>query len=372
MVSTSYIDGFVPEGKDASKCANCGQCLQKCPIMKMDKEESRAEIMRLINGEEPKRVLNECTFCFSCNHFCPQGLRPYALIIERMMEKNHEGGKGIPENLMYMFTAVNENNYFSDQYKALPDDDKAILDKWEVVPEKSDETLFIGCFGRTIPKTIENSKALQSLPKYAPRDACCGELPYRFGNYKTFSKVVDHTRNILEKLNTDRLICYCGSCMNYLGNIWSNYHGVKLPFEVISLWEWMWEKYKAGELNIENKIQKDISITDSCYSSELGDGFYEAIRGLHEAAGMNVIELENNKYNGFSCGFASGIRNNYDNTQVKTEYKRKMAQIIDSPAKDISCYCPGCWGQLSNGCAKNDKQAHYAMNLIRHAFGDPL
>jgi len=371
MTSTAYIDAFVPEGKDTGKCSTCGLCLQKCPVMKMGKEESREEITRLINGEDSKRVVNECTFCFGCNHFCPNGLKPYALFMDRMIAKNLETGNGVPDTIAYMFNGINESNYFTDQYKALQEDDRAILDKWETVPEKAKEILFIGCFGRTIPKTIENSKALKSLPKYAPRDACCAELPYRFGDYKTFSQVVDHTKKQLEALDTERLICYCGSCTQFLGNIWPNYHGVKLPFEVVSLWEWMWEQYKEGQLTIENTISKDIAISDSCYSSDLGDGFYDAIRGLHEAAGMKVVELENNKYNGLSCGFASGIRNNYDNTQVKTEYKRKMAQIIDSPSKDVSCYCPGCWAQLSGGCAKNDKQAHYAMNLILHAFGDP-
>lgn len=43
MVNSSYIDAFIPEGKDSSQCANCGICLQNCPVMKMDKEESKAE-----------------------------------------------------------------------------------------------------------------------------------------------------------------------------------------------------------------------------------------------------------------------------------------------------------------------------------------
>lgn len=96
MISKSYIDAFVPDGKTDEACLNCGVCLQKCPVMKMGKEESKAEFQRLLNGEETQRVLNECTFCYSCNSYCPQGLRPYNLIMERMIAKNTKNGATVP------------------------------------------------------------------------------------------------------------------------------------------------------------------------------------------------------------------------------------------------------------------------------------
>jgi Fe-S oxidoreductase len=106
---------------------------------------------------------------------------------------------------------------------------------------------------------------------------------------------VERTRRMLETLNTERLVCYCGSCSNYLGNVWPNDHGVELPYPVISLYEWLWEKYCAGELAVQRKFSKDIVISDSCYTSELGDSFYEAIRGLHQVAGMRTVELANHR-----------------------------------------------------------------------------
>ncbi|MBN1382123.1 MAG: (Fe-S)-binding protein [Deltaproteobacteria bacterium] len=374
MVSRSYIDAFIPEGKEAKQCINCGICLQKCPVMKMGKEESRAEIQRLINGEEPQRVLNECTFCFTCNHYCPEGLNPYSLIMERMVAKNRKSGNGLPKSSEYMMTGKGETNYFLDMYNAGSAEDKAILDKWEQVPEKSQDTLFIGCYGRTVPQPLENSKALARLPKFGPRDACCGEIPHRFGDYAFFSERVERTKKMLEVLNTDRLVCYCGSCSNYFGNIWPNYHGVKLPFEVISLYEWLWEKYNSGELNVQRTVSKDMAISDSCYTSELGNNYFEAIRGLHKAAGMNVIELENNRYDSLCCGFASGLRNNYDNTQVAIEAKKKVDQVLATGAKNVSCNCPGCYAGIVRSSKTNDAhlRVHFAINEILYAFGDDI
>ena len=351
MISKSYIDAFIPDGKNHDACVTCGICLQKCPVMQMGKEESRQEFGRLLAGEETERVLKECTFCYSCNSYCPQGLRPYNLIMERIVHKNRKNGKGIPPALDYMMTGKNESGYFFDIYKSASAGDKAVLEKWSQVPPKSKDVLFIGCVGRTFPGRLEHSNALAGLPKFGPQDACCGEIPHRFGDYAYFSDLVDRTRKTLEQLQTERLVCYCGSCSNYLGNIWPKDHGVKLPFEVISLYEWLWEKYSADELSIVRKFSKEIAISDSCYTSELGDNFYKAVRGLHEAAGMKTVELANSRENSLCCGFAAGIRNNYDQAQVGVEAKKKLDQIEATKAKEVSVNCPGCWAGIG-GAAK--------------------
>jgi heterodisulfide reductase subunit C len=155
MVSTTYLDGFIPEGKDGKECLHCGICLQKCPVMSMGKAESREEFKRLLNGEEPSRVLNECTFCFSCNSCCPQGLKPYALILQRMVERNQKNGRELPDASRCMMIGEGEKNFFHELYDAGSREDKAILEKWSALPAPSKDTLFIGCFGRTVPKSIE-------------------------------------------------------------------------------------------------------------------------------------------------------------------------------------------------------------------------
>lgn len=370
MTGKSYIDAFIAKGKEDQNCINCGVCLQKCPVMQMGKAESKVEIKRLLNGEAPERVLNECTLCFSCNHYCPKGLKPYALIIARMAAQNRESGNGVPAAIQYLFTRKDRPGYFFDLYKAGTDEDKAILDRWSEVPAKSRDTLFIGCFGRSIPQTIEYSKALASLAKFAPRDACCGEIPYRFGDYAAFNETVAHTRRHLERLRTERLVCYCGSCNNFLGNIWPDYHGVRLPFEVISIWDWLWEKLQSGLLKMQRQYNKQVALVDSCYSSELGDGFYEAVRGLHIAAGMTIAELANNRYDALCCGFAASMRNNYDQSQVAMEAKKRVAQVVDTRVADVSCYCPGCYASINNYAQENNYKVHYALSRILWALGD--
>jgi Fe-S oxidoreductase len=338
--------------------------------MKMEKVESQAEMGRLLKGQETERVLNECTFCFSCNHYCPQGLRPYALIMERAAEKNRRAGKGFPPYMDYLLTGKTDSCVFWDVYAAESAEEKAILDRWELVPPKSQEVLFIGCVGREIPYGTEHSRVFEGLPKYSPRNACCGELAYRYGDYQAFAETVERTREMLERLDTERLVCYCGSCANYLGNIWPNYHGVKLPFEIVSVWEWLWKKYRKGEIKIERPIDRKVAFTDSCYSSELGDGFLDAVRSLHRAVGMEVVELENNRFDNLTCGTVSILRNNYDLREGAKEAKKKMAQVLNTGVSDLNCYCPGCYMQLRGAAKRSNIQTHYALEEILWAFGD--
>jgi Fe-S oxidoreductase len=370
MVAKTYMDAFDPEGKSQNVCETCGLCLQKCPVMKMDKAESRAEIGRLLNGLDTERVLNECTFCFSCNQYCPQGLRPYALIMERATEKNRGTGEGPPPFMDYLMTGKTDSCLFWDVYAAESAEEKAILDRWEIVPSKSTEVLYIGCMGREIPYGIEHSRVFDGLPKYAPHNACCGELAYRYGDYQAFAETVERTRKMLERLDTERLVCYCGSCTNYLGNIWPNYHDVKLPFEIVSVWQWLWEKYRKDEIEVERPINRKVVLTDACYGSELGDGFLDAVRGLHRAVGMEVVELANNRVDNLTCGTVSILRNNYDLKQGAKETKRKMAQVLNTGVGDLNCYCPGCYMQLRGAAKRSNIQMHYALEEILWAFGD--
>ena len=121
---------------------------------------------------------------------------------------------------------------------------------------KSEEVLFIGCIGREIPYGIEHSSALASLPKYAPRDACCGELPFRMGDFAAFAKTVEHTASLFENLQADRLVCYCGSCSHTFNNLWREYLGAKPDFEVISLWEWLWDKVERDNSRFSGPLKR--------------------------------------------------------------------------------------------------------------------
>lgn len=372
MSQRSYISAFDPEGKSDQYCDNCGLCLRKCPVMGMDKEEARAELARLRAGEATARVLQECTFCYDCNRVCPHEMNPLALIMERVAEGIQAAGSGVPEHLRYLFTGHGETSVFEDVYRQIPEDEQAILDQWAEPPEECEEVLFVGCIGREMPAAIAQSAVLGALPKYAPRQACCGELPFRLGDFAAFTETVARTTALLDRLQTRRLVCYCGSCSHSFNNIWREYLDARPDFEIITVWEWLWEKIKSGQLPVQRTIDQTVTLNDSCYGSELGEGFFEAVRGLHRAAGMKIVELANHRDTNLCCGMPSVIRNNFDLFEPARVAQAKMDQITATGVERLYCYCPGCFMQLGGMAKRAGMTTHYGLEEILWALGDEI
>ncbi len=101
----SYLDCC-----DWSECNRCGTCLVKCPVMKMKKDEARSEIGLLLEGEPAPRIYSECTLCYHCNSYCPSGLKPYELILQRISERNRRKDS-ISAMVPYFLNGMPGNNF---------------------------------------------------------------------------------------------------------------------------------------------------------------------------------------------------------------------------------------------------------------------
>lgn len=354
------------------KCTQCGQCLQRCPVMQLPADEAKSEIRRLINGEPTRRVLNDCTLCYNCNQYCPtEELRPYELILQRMLEKRGR----VPEFVKYFINGMPGPNLFTDVYAGLSSSEKDILKKWSIPPDACDEILFIGCMGKMSPLNIEHSGILKDLPKFGPADVCCGELAYRLGSWQTYSGVVERAIKRFEKLDIRRMVCYCGSCYNYFSNILPKVYGKQLPFQITSMYEWMWEKVRNGELLLKKPIQRQLAVYESCYVSELGDAFRDSLLKLYEAAGADLVMLKHQGDENLSCGFVSMARkNNFIAAylSMKKEQKKKYKEVKESGVSDMALNCPGCYVGFRFANLFGAGKLFYMPDVLMEAYGDSI
>ena len=271
-------------------------------------------------------------------------------------------------------------NMFQDYYSQMSPEEKIILKKWtEIPPPGTKDMLWIGCLGKTVCKDLDNSKVLEDLPKFGPTDICCGELAYRLVGWDCYTDVVERTLNRFEKLDIERMVCYCASCYNFFANILPNVYGKKLPFKLISLYEWLIEKVQAGDIKVKKPLnyKKGIAISESCYVSELGPDFQENLRKIYQLAGANVVELPHHGDNNLSCGMVSIGRNmSLINGALKTSRKKKK-DLKASGVRDIALNCPGCYfGIKGTNYFKlpwnKMKKIHYMPDELLEAFGDNL
>ncbi len=340
--------------------------------MKMTKEEAEAEIKNLLAGEATLRVSDECTLCYNCNQYCPvEGLKPYELIQQRMLEKR---GK-IPEFIKYFINGMPGPNMFTDVYAKLPRNEKDILKKWSTTPEKCDEIMFVGCMGKMTPRDIEHSRVLKDLPKFGPADVCCGELAFRLGSWQAYTDIVERAIERFKTLDIKRMVCYCGSCCYYFSNILPNIYGKKLPFQVTSMYEWMWEKVQNGELTLQKPINRKLAVYESCYVSELGPEFRKALLKLYESAGAELVTLEHHGDNNLSCGFISMARkDNFISSyfSMKNVEKKKFREAKETGVKALALNCPGCYMGFRFTHVFGKNNLYYMPEELLSAYGDTI
>jgi len=369
-MKNSYI-----ETSDWSKCTGCGECLMKCPVMGLDEKTAKEEIHRLLKGEPTKHVLQECTLCYRCDDYCPiEGLYLYDLITERISEKHPEK---IPFFFAYILNGQPINlwkDLYSDMFEERPKT-RGIIDKWSEIPDKSEDVLWVGCVGRTICDSIDSSKVMAELPKYGPLDLCCGELQYRLGKWKAYTDIIKKTAEQLKKLKCERLVTYCGSCNYFLGHVYPKVSGEKLPFETISIYQWLYEKAKAGEIEVVNPINLKAAIQESCYISatnqKLDKGMYYKLKELYEMAGMEVEDLPHHGDYGLSCGLASTMRD-LRPTEFLKQARRKYKEVEEVGMKDLMVNCPGCFMMFGLTSFLPGIKVHYAVDHLLKAFGDDV
>ncbi len=357
---------------DWSKCTQCGECLMKCPYLELDKEDAVSEIKHLLAGEPAELVFKKCAACFDCNQFCPEGLRPHELILQRLIEKRN--GK-IPYFMTYLINNMPTGSIMQDMYARLKKEEKEILIKWEKPPPAgTKDALFIGCIGKVSCYDIENSEVLKDLPKYGPSDICCGELAYRIVGWQCYTETIERTLKRFEELDIERMVCYCGSCYNYLSKILPDVYGKKLSFKLISLYEWLLEKYEKGELEVKNPLNYKAAISESCYVSELGPEFQSNLRKIYEVAGVEIVELEHHGDKNFSCGVASATaRPEKLIRSILGGQKIKYKELKNAGIRRGIVNCPGCFIGLSLTRIMHLRHKwQYGMDDLLIAFGDKM
>ncbi|MDY6905395.1 MAG: (Fe-S)-binding protein [Thermodesulfobacteriota bacterium] len=359
----AYIDNC-----DWRQCIECGQCLMQCPVLEMEKSDAVAAIRKLIAGVPVPGVFGQCTFCFNCNQYCPvNGLRPHELILQRALE--HRGK--VPGVLKYLANGRGTGNLFAALYKKLNQNEQSILNKWSELPD-SREVLWVGCVGKLSCRDIEHSKVLAPLAKFGPPDLCCGELAYRIGSWEMYAATIERTLTVFENLEIDRMVCYCGSCYNFLSNILPKVYGKKLPFKLVSLYQWLWEQYEKGCLTVTAPRDFTAAIHESCYVTELEPDFADTLRKLYRIAGVETVELAHHGGCNLSCGAVSVVRNLNVMSSIFKEQRRKYREVSESGVTDIAVNCPGCFITLRFSNWLFGKRLRYMPDELLAAFGDDI
>jgi Fe-S oxidoreductase len=342
----------------------------------MPRAEAREEVRALIRGETSGRALRECTLCYACNDLCPvPGLEPSDLLQQRMLERRGPA----PAHIRYLFNAEHDS-IWAEMRETLTAEQAAVVQSWSEPPPPSPEVLWLGCVQRTFsPLDIEHSTVLRDLPRYGPAGMCCGETGYRLGGWEEFLQAARPTWEALRALRTDRLVCYCCGCAYFFEHVYTKVFGEHLPFEVVTIFDWLWERLERGELTVKEPLGYTAAVCESCNVSELAAGGNAALarrlRELYTAAGAETRELEHHGPTNQSCGFAAMARGGSlpgSMAAMIGEQRKKYRDVRRSGTNMMAINCTGCYLTYSYTNTLFGKKLKFMPEELLRAFGDTI
>ncbi|MCD6569491.1 MAG: (Fe-S)-binding protein [Deltaproteobacteria bacterium] len=354
---------------DTEKCTLCGECFYQCPVMKLPLDVAKDEIVRLINGDETRSVLQKCTSCFACNFICPERCNPAQLILDRWHEKYLREGLLLRAEYFIPHNRPNFRTYVLDR---LPDDEKMLVESWDDT-SSCEEIFYPGCNVITVPY-LTKTKLLEGLNIRGSLDMCCGEMYYRMGLYDQVKQVAKKLEKHFNKMGVKKMIIPCTAGRNMFTNVLPKF-GAHFDFEIQHILPWILEKIESGEIEIKNKLDMTVTIQESCYGKMFGGEYLDIPRKILEKIGARVIEEDLCREKALCCGIAGGFSptSSYHPLHITLSTIRSLRLAQNTGAQAIVAYCAGCLQLLSVGQIAypiKKMPVYHILELLQMAIGE--
>jgi Fe-S oxidoreductase len=360
----NFADTFQRE-----KCTQCGKCFEECPVMHLSPEKAKREIALLLKGDMSGEVLRRCTSCHSCNIICPENANPMSLILQRWNESYQR--EGMPARALY-FTPHHVPNFRTYALERLPDDEKALLQKWDD-DSPCEEIMYPGCNVITAPY-LTMSKLFDGIEIRGSLDLCCGEMYYRTGHFDQLRMVARKLTEHFKKMGVKKMFIPCTAGRNIFTNVLPKF-GAEFDFEVVHVLPWLYEKLQKGELTVTNPLNMTVTIHDSCHGKAFGDEYMDIPRKILESLGATVREQEYIRDNKLCCGIGGGFshRSSYHPLKITLATYKALKSSHKPNADAVAVYCAGCLQLLSVGQLINPLRnipIYHIIELVQMAIGE--
>ncbi len=345
----SIIDDLI-DNTGAYDCVECGKCTTVCPIANLDSNFApRLIVVKALEGLEGGLAQNKdiwrCTTCAICNNMCPYKVDYTEFIRGLRNEAMLDGFKPTCSQGGLIHTIAKIQSYRMSQNRL-----NWITNDLRVV-EKGDVYYFSGCQAH-LDKIFEERKtgvldiARNSIriinkagitPAMSNREVCCGHDLNWIGDEDNFKNLINLNIRAIKEAGAKVVVFSCPECLRTFDFDYQNIIG-DLDFEVVYITDYLMDLVDDGKLKFYNKGKKKVTYHDPC---RLGRhlGIYDSPRELIEAAGFELVEMENICENSLCCGV---------NAFATCEALSKMMQINrlmeakDTQADWLLTACPKC------------------------------
>lgn len=339
-------------------CLDCGKCTVVCPVAQCDPDfNPRLIVQRRLGGNSNRpqdETIWSCISCYMCVERCnyrvgfPEfinALRWEARAQGYQMQCSHGGAL---QALMHMMA---QENLRQDRLGWLPPDIE--------LSNECDTMFFVGCapyfdviFTDLGLNALEGTKgALKLLNraqtpfKLLENERCCGHDLLLQGDRAGFIALGRANMEEFARHGIKKIITSCPECYYTLKVDYPNILGEN-GIEVLHLTQVIAPLVQGGELNL-GSLEKRATYHDSCMLGRCSGLFDEPRTVLEAVAGLELVEMEQNRERSLCCGASPWAHCGAVNRQIQ---EWRLAQAEATGADILVTACPKC--QIHLRCAQ--------------------
>ncbi|MEM3586550.1 MAG: (Fe-S)-binding protein [Candidatus Jordarchaeaceae archaeon] len=327
----------------------CGYCREPaCVVYKemgFESYSSRGRMLiarGLLEGVlEPSRELLDCiNLCATCGYCASKCALHNVEITESLRADLVDAGfKDEYHNRAVEEIKRNNNPYLK------PRNERANWAKDVNFSKSADTLLYVGCtYPYLFPDWLKSSANLLiesglKLNYLGNEEGCCGNLMLTTGFLQDFIENGEKNVEIFRKAGIKRIITGCPGCYKIFAEAYPEYFNFDIEIEHIT--QSIAKLLDEGKIKPTKSIKSIVTYHDPCHLSRHMKVLEEPRKILRSIPGLELREMEHNKFDAKCCGAGGGMMAAYPEVAVKIAEKR-VREAEATGAEILVTTCPIC------------------------------
>lgn len=337
---------------DENKCLACEthDCLTRCQYMAMDLPTAKAEMEKLIQGQE-SRVLHDCVTCYACEEYCPLGNHPFYLIVTRQEELDI---LPLPSPL------IKRGVQMAIPFRGAP----------EIKPIAG-RALNMGVFSMLVPHVqgrLFEDVTLMSTDSRKMFHYFCQLMYLHFGRTSVINERLEESIATIAAHGAREVIHFHDECYGTYAS-YAPAFGIDVPFKSVHLFEYLYERLGAMQDDIK-PLNYKVAYQRPC-SSRLSPDKHPFVDKLFDLIGVEHVQREFVDENALCCGSTIMGQRREGSRRFCLELQQKNIDDMKKAGAQLCVFnCPACMQTLGKPVADAGIMPIFMSDLCRLAIGE--
>lgn len=391
---------------DTYSCTECGRCLTHCPTYVTEKplthkglnqtikehllqsfdiimaakqqnaaldaaegaSEDAPELSDLVPDIVSEDTIWACTTCGWCETACPVFIENVPRIVDMRRYKVMAEGKPPQEANNVIRGLETQSNPWG-----ISSEDRVNWCQGHEIPTVIDNPDFeylwyVGCAAAYDDRQKKVALALAKVLKTAginfailgKEESCNGDTARRLGHEQLFQTLAKRSIESFEKYGVKKIFTQCPHCFNVFKNEYSQFDA---HFEVLHHSELIQDLLANDKIKLDKEFDALVTYHDSCYMGRYNNVYEEPRRVLRSVPGVQLVEMERTKRQGFCCGAGGGRMWLEEHIGSRINQER-VQEAVGTGADTVVSNCPFCLTMIKDGIDEIGAEGVRALDLV--------